>query len=212
MFIIFLLVIHSSIQAPIQLDNTTVLPPVCQQTITYEEIFEILVHTQCTSSTNHRLRRSNDDDQTVASTNNIYALQSTINDHRTMIDDHRKMIHYLINNTVNVTHLNQYYADQHASTRPIWRSWRDLCLLLLIFIFLLLIIIFVIKRVKPMDRLTAILLRRHEQKQKTEEISTIDNQQRQHRRLGSFTTVPLSNNNSIKRDYINPHYGSNSSF
>lgn len=184
----------------------------CEQTLTYKQILQILEQNACASFAMQRVRRDGSDDQTVASTNNIYALQSTINDHRTMIDDHRKMIHYLINNTVNVTHLNQYYADQHASTRPIWRSWRDLCLLLLIFIFLSLIIIFVIKRVKPMDRLTAILLRRHEQKQKTEEISTIDNQQRQHRRLGSFTTVPLSNNNSIKRDYINPHYGSNSSF
>lgn len=171
----------------------------CEHMLTYDEVFEILVHTTCApNATIERIRRSDGyDEQTVASTNNIYALQSTINDHRTMIDDHRKMIHYLINNTVNVTHLNQYYADQHARSSPIWHSWRDLLLIILVFIGCCCILGFIIKQFHVLDRLTTILLRRREHKHKERPI--IVNKNHPH---------PLPEPASFVNAYIREQYGS----
>jgi len=204
--------------------------------LTYEEIFEILEYNSCASSTKymnetlllHRKRRADSpaDDQTVASTNNIYALQTTINDHRTMIDDHRKMIHYLMNNTVNVTHLNQYYTDQHTLTTPIWKSWRDLLLLLLVFICFVAVACLLIKRVRLrlLDWLTKILLRRqyHQEQLQNRSNSKKDktgihqiHRRRslpspQHTETVTPFTMPMSISN-ITRDYIRHQYDSNSS-
>jgi len=145
----------------------------CQRTLTYKQILELLENNACQSIVlQQRQRRTpdddNKDDQTIASTNNIYALQTTVNDHRVMIDDHRKMIHYLINNTVNITHLNQYYADQHARMKPVWKSWRDVCLLILLFICFSIIIIIICKRVHILDHLTKFLIRRHQNRMELE--------------------------------------------
>lgn len=162
----------------------------CQEKITYEEIIEILQHASCEAPTTKQIRErradGTNDDQAVASTNNIYALQTTVNDHRVMIDDHRKMIHYLMNNTVNVTHLNQYYADQHARSAPIWHSWRDVSLVLLIFICFGILVCFLIKRLRLLDLLTSMLVRRQQQRQPQNPKDQI-------------IEIPLSN---ISRDYI----------
>lgn len=128
---------------------------------------DLLAQRPCATHFNYRIQRAatGEDETASVSTNNIYALQSTINDHRTIIDDHRKMIHYLMNNTVNITQLNQYYADQHASTTPIWSSWRDLSLLFMLFMGLALIFCLLFKRLHLLDRLTSFLLRRQQSKQ-----------------------------------------------
>ena len=140
----------------------------CHRLLTYNEMVDLLANSPCAPTHyNSRIQRAatGEDGMAPASTNNIYALQSTINDHRTMIDDHRTMIHYLMNNTVNITHLNQYYANQHASTTPIWSSWRDLSLVLMVFISFIVIVGLLFKRLHLLDRLTSFLLRRQENKQ-----------------------------------------------
>lgn len=250
--LLFSLLINDTIHAPLRQDDTSkiqsigklifispllstygcicIVVPRCQQTLTYEEVFEILVHSSCASSMKYmneslplgRKRRgdSTGDDQTVASTNNIYALQTTINDHRTTIDDHRKMIHYLMNNTVNVTHLNQYYTDQHTRTTPIWNSWRDLLLLLLVFICFAVVICLLIKRLRLLDLLTAILLRRRQHHQEQLQSTSIPKKDKTaiHRRhrppspslLQHTETVPMSVSN-ITRDYLRHQRDSNSS-
>jgi hypothetical protein len=48
----------------------------------------------------------------------INALQTTINDHRTMIN-------YSINNTINTTAISNTIIDHHTNTLPIRASWRD---------------------------------------------------------------------------------------
>jgi len=136
--------------------------------MTYEEVHNLLTHSPCAFDIKNdqlKLRSKRSDDTNDASTNNVYALQSTINDHRTIIDDHRKMINYLMNNTINITQLNQHYTEQHTNTTPIWKSWRDVSLLLLIFISFCAIIVFLVIRFHPIDILTSILLRRHQNKQ-----------------------------------------------
>ncbi len=129
----------------------------------------ILDHSQCALDANYvnhsiqKVRTKRNDD--IASTSNVYALQSTINDHRTIIDDHHNIINYLMNNTVNITHLNNYYAEQHKNSTPIWSSWRDISLLLLIFICFCIIIYHLVIRLHPVDMLTSILLRRYQNNQ-----------------------------------------------
>lgn len=176
----------------------------CQQSLSYEEIYEILEHRTCASSSD-RIRRGTDDtndEQTVASTNNIYALQSTINDHRTMIDDHRKMIYYLMNNTVNITQLSQHYTDEHSRRAPIWQSWRDVALLLLLVIFLTIGICFVIQRLRLLDLLTMALLRRQHHKR--------SGVKRQPTKPVTFSVEPMSISN-VTRDYLRHQYNSNDS-
>ncbi|CAF1491644.1 unnamed protein product [Adineta steineri] len=131
----------------------------CQRSLTYEEIQHILAQGPCIDN---RLKRNNDNQ--ASSTNHIYALQSTINDQRKFIQDHHRLIFHLMNNTINVTQLEQYYAEQHSKMKPHWKSWRDISLLLLISICIGIPICFVISRIRLLDVLTSCLLRRHQHK------------------------------------------------
>ena len=144
----------------------------------------------------------------TASSNHIFALQSTINDHRTVIDDHRRMINYLINNTVNITHLNEYYAEKHSNTSPLWKSWRDVLLLLLVFICLGLMVYLLVIRFRPFHLLTSAIIRQHENKQQRQ-------QQKQNKIVPQ--KHPLPNLDSpiiatIARDHLRYHHDSNLSF
>jgi short subunit dehydrogenase-like uncharacterized protein len=56
--------------------------------------------------------------QVHAGSVDINALQTTINDHRSMIN-------YLINNTINTTVMSNAIMDHHTNTLPILASWRD---------------------------------------------------------------------------------------
>lgn len=214
------------------LGNSTdidILVPQCPQTLTYEEILQLLKHHSCASSTknigdsliSHRKRRaeSTGDDQTVASTNHIYALQSTINDHRTMIDDHRKMIYYLMNNTVNVTHLSQHYSTEHVRTAPIWRSWRDVSLLLLLSLGSVILIGLLVNRLRLLDLLTTFLVRRqhhqkrpesksHPPKQHAKVLTSRQPQSPSEVPAPFAAAMPISN---ITHDYIRHQYNSNES-
>ncbi len=62
----------------------------------------------------HLIKRNTD-----AGTMDIHALQTKINDHRTMIN-------YLINNSINATFVVHAINNHHSETGPILTSWRDL--------------------------------------------------------------------------------------
>jgi hypothetical protein len=133
-----------------------------------------------------------------------------------MIDDHRKMIHYLMNNTVNVTQFNQYYTDQHARTTPIWTSWRDVSLLLLIFICFGVIVCLLIKRLRLLDFITTILIRRQQQQQQLQgksipkkNMPVVNRFPPQHTEIPAPIVEPMSISN-ITRDYIRYERDSNS--
>lgn len=183
----------------------------CQHSMTYDEIRELLAHNPCAFDMNdansdlkHRTKR----DDNHASTSNVYALQSTINDHRTIMNDHRTMINYLMNNTVNSTQFNQYYAEQHATTAPIWKSWRDVSLLILIFICFCAIIYVVVSHIHPLDILTSILLRRHENKQRQQDETKSDKPTSRHNNNKDSQAFMMS---TIEREHTRYHRDSISS-
>ena len=160
-----LLVLRQSMSAPIPSETPDV--PRCHQSINFVEIKALLVDGKCASAMESRSKRADD----TAATNNIYALQSTVNDHRTMlndhrtmIDDHHRMMHYLINNTINVTQFYEYYAEQHSNIKPIWKSWRDITLVAVLLVGLGALLYAVVVWWQPLNLLTTILLRRHEKK------------------------------------------------
>ena len=127
----------------------------CHRMITFDEVQRLLSQSPCAADL--RMKRSADSD----TSNHIYALQTTVNDHRTIIDDHRTMINYLMNNTVNITQL-----EQHMRRSPIWTSWRDLSLVLLLIILVLIFIYLLASLFKPLDSLTSFLLRRQQAKKR----------------------------------------------
>ncbi|CAF1376051.1 unnamed protein product [Adineta steineri] len=92
----------------------------------------------------NRTKRNNDNQ--ASSTNHIYALQTTIS-------DHRKIVFYLMNNMIKVTELEQHYAEQLGKIEPIWKSWRDISLLLLMVICMEIPVYFVISRIRLLGAL-----------------------------------------------------------
>lgn len=150
--------------APLLLVLVVVGSPTCHRSITYDELWQLLENSPCAGPNHERLKRSDGSD--TASTNHIYALQSTINDHRTMIDDHRRMIHYIMNTTVNITQFNEFFKEHLTQTRPIWKSWRDLSIMLLVALAIGLILYLAIVYLHPLDLLTQMLLQRHEKKRR----------------------------------------------
>ena len=111
----------------------------CQHSITYTQMIILLSRNICqlhetsndTNDNNARTKRDVD-----AGNTDIKALQSTINDHRVMIE-------YLFNSSINETILAKALSD-HSRTAPSFRSWRDLvdifCIGLVIIILLYLFI------------------------------------------------------------------------
>jgi hypothetical protein len=147
-----------------------------------------------------------------SSISHVYALQSTINDHRTIIDDHRKMINYIMNNTINITQLNDYYAEQHTKTLPIWKSWRDISLLLLIFICFCILIYILAKRFHPLEALTSVLLRRHQNKQQQQlQPQTKINNEKKGPIHYNHKDLQLPIVSTVQRDYVRYTHDSNSS-
>ncbi|CAF3329348.1 unnamed protein product [Rotaria socialis] len=113
----------------------------CQQRqMTYEQIKAILEQHPCIgfeneseNNSNRRMKRWGD------TSNKINAIHGTINEHRTMIN-------YLINNTVNATFVTDAIGDHHSNTRPQFTSWRDIVDLICITIFIGYILYFLICR------------------------------------------------------------------
>lgn len=94
----------------------------CQRTMTWFQIVELLQQQPCAiiRTNHHRLSKRDVNAETI----DIKALVATINDHRTMIN-------YLVNNTVNTTIVSNAIMDHHTKTMPILSSWRDSLLILL---------------------------------------------------------------------------------
>ncbi|CAF1290341.1 unnamed protein product [Rotaria sordida] len=49
----------------------------------------------------------------------VKAIQATINNHRTMIEDHRIMIDQIMNNSINISNIQQAVSDHFSNTTPI---------------------------------------------------------------------------------------------
>ncbi|UJR19918.1 hypothetical protein I4U23_023050 [Adineta vaga] len=90
----------------------------CSRTMTLQEIIIILKQTPCASIfrniTQHRQKPSSD-----AGNLDIHALQTTIN-------DHHKIINYLINNSISATFVADAIKSHHTKTGPVLSSWRDI--------------------------------------------------------------------------------------
>ncbi|CAF3876490.1 unnamed protein product [Rotaria sordida] len=100
----------------------------CQRHMTLREIQILLKLHPCASIAktiySGRMKR-----EVNAGSVDVYSLQSTINDHRTMIN-------YLINNSINATYVAGAISDHHTKSFPILTSWRDIIDLFLIIVFI----------------------------------------------------------------------------
>ncbi|CAF1413895.1 unnamed protein product [Rotaria sordida] len=111
----------------------------CRRQMTLQQMKDILKQHPCAFENNieiYLLRTRRDVDPNKI---DIKAIHATVNDHRTMIN-------YLINNSVNTTMLGDAILDHHKKTGPILSSWRDIFHLLFIIIFVGFILYFFICR------------------------------------------------------------------
>jgi hypothetical protein len=93
----------------------------CQHFINYSQVVALLSRYNCSSLGKHNQIRNNNDRarrDIDAGSIDIKALQTTINDHRIMIE-------YLFNNSINETFLGQTLKKQ-SRMGPSFSSWRDL--------------------------------------------------------------------------------------
>ena len=91
----------------------------CQRSMTLERIIELLKQQPCfiiEQPLSNGIRTKRD---TNGGNFDIHAIQTTINDHRTMIN-------YLVNNSINATFVAEAISSHHSKTGPILTSWRDL--------------------------------------------------------------------------------------
>lgn len=100
----------------------------CRSQITWMEMNEILKLHPCVLLQREllpvqRQRREHRRPEIDGGQIDIKALQTTINDHRTMIN-------YLVNNSINATYVTSAFKDQHIETGPILKSWRDILIIL----------------------------------------------------------------------------------
>ena len=91
----------------------------CQRTMTLKQILILLKQQPCAQIIEKQENRQRKKRNTDAGNVDIHALQTTINDHRTMIN-------YLINNSINATFVADAISNHHSKTGPILSSWRDL--------------------------------------------------------------------------------------
>lgn len=125
----------------------------CNRTMTLKQILELLNQHPCHSillQVNQHVHKRNTD----AGNLNVHALQTTINDHRTMIN-------YLINNSINATFVADAISSHHSKTGPILSSWRDIIDICTVFLLLGFIIYYGIFRTGfgPCDKLISCFCR-----------------------------------------------------
>ncbi|CAF1255999.1 unnamed protein product [Rotaria sp. Silwood1] len=110
----------------------------CHREMTLQEIKILLKLHPCVnlgkSFATGRMKRQLD-----AGRVDVYALQTTVNDHRTMIN-------YLINNSINATYVSGAISDHHSKSFPILTSWRDIIDVIFIIIFIGFIMHFLLAR------------------------------------------------------------------
>ncbi|CAF3770392.1 unnamed protein product, partial [Rotaria sp. Silwood1] len=99
----------------------------CRRQMSFQQMKDLLKQHPCAFENSigiyhSRIRRDVD-----PNTIDIKAIHATVNDHRTMIN-------YLINNSVNTTMLGEAILDHHRKAGPILSSWRDIFHVLFIII------------------------------------------------------------------------------
>lgn len=130
------------------------------RTKTLEEIIQLLKQQPCIqifeTATETRAHHSKRQRRNTDASGNIdvRALQTTINDHRTMIN-------YLVNNSINATYVTEAIRDHHSSAGPILSSWRDLIDLFTLSFFIFCFIYYCICRtgISPCDKMIAVCCR-----------------------------------------------------
>lgn len=113
----------------------------------------------------------------VTSENDIRAIQATINDHRTMIEDNKIAIINMINNGSVNNNFQRYFArDRQASVAPRLNDWRDILLLFVSLFVASQVLYYCLCQVqlKPCDFLIAQMLQRHQKSQKIKQ-QTVSN-------------------------------------
>ncbi len=118
LFIILLCLNSSAEDIVIKDHHNNLSSNFCHRTITLKQILQLLNAQPCQSiflQVHQRIHKRNPD----AGNLDIHALQTTINDHRTMIN-------YLINNSINATYVGDAISSHHSKTGPILSSWRDI--------------------------------------------------------------------------------------
>jgi hypothetical protein len=111
----------------------------CQRFMTHTQIVALRSRKPCPSiEKSNKIKNNNDRTKrdVDGGSIDIKALQTTINDHRIMIE-------YLFNNTINETFLADVLYN-HSRMRPSLTSWRDLVDILCIsLVFIILIYFFI---------------------------------------------------------------------
>ena len=154
-----LLVLQLSTTASRFIDTPKV--PRDQKPMTFDDVKDLLAKSDCIL--NGSCRPKDAAERAVA--NNIYALEKKVNEHRKMIDDDRHMIQYLVNNTISIAQFNRYYVEQYSSSKPIWKSWRDVSLVVFLIIGLIAMLYVLVSWSNALNLLATVLLRRHEKKE-----------------------------------------------
>lgn len=151
----------------------------CQRSLSYEQIKNILKKHPCISLEDIYGNNSNGSHRRYkhwlgGSSGNsggdsqIAALSSIINDHRTMIN-------YIMNTSVNATFVKDSITDHHENNGPNFRSWRDIFDLLCMTIIIAVLLYVIIFRCgfRPCNlcllRLSRLFIPRTQQKQQTQQ-------------------------------------------
>ncbi|CAF1521412.1 unnamed protein product [Adineta ricciae] len=102
----------------------------CAESVTYTQVLKLIREASC--SQHHEnitiIPKTKYQKRELTANNDIKALQTTINDHRVMIE-------YLFNNSINESTLTKTFQD-HSPRPPTFSSWRDIidmiCIIIII--------------------------------------------------------------------------------
>lgn len=102
-------------------------------------------------------------------TMDIKAIQTTINDHKTMIEDNRVMIFNIINSSINTNNIKEAVTSHYTNAPPMWSSWRDSALVFVTTVIMIQVISFCAfyVKLKPCDLIISRILKRYDTRQST---------------------------------------------
>ncbi|CAF1440438.1 unnamed protein product [Adineta ricciae] len=151
-------------------NNNTNQIDLCQQRfMTLKEVMELLKQQPCFITEPQHLTNGIQRRDVNNGNFDVHAIQTTINDHRVMIN-------YLINNSINATFVDDAISTYHSKTGPILTSWRDLVDLVFVCLLIGFLMYFLICRAgfAPCDKVLQCLFKPVVQRvqQKTTEPST----------------------------------------
>jgi len=172
----------------------------CRDTVSLQQIIQFLKEQPCVKiieQNGHQIVKRNTD----AGNMDIHALQTTINDHRTMIN-------YLINNSINASFVSDAILDHHSKTGPIFSSWRDIFNVFTILLLFGFVIYYCICRTgfKPCDKIIAFFC------QPIITRTTQQQQQDQRAAVSTIATTMINETSSRKPSQRRAHPTSTPSF